>query len=144
MRCVITGTRDGRADLWHWMRRFVARYGVPELWILGDARGVDADAAELCNREGWIHRIYYAAWRPNGRDSYDPTAGFNRNREMVLAADAGDFCLGFPSGSMHRDKQSGLWVPTKSRGTMHCLDIARARGLRTFNMPHVRKLNAAA
>lgn len=124
VRVVITGTRDGRADLWHWMRRFVARSGVPELWILGDARGVDDDAAELCRREGWIHSIYYAQW-----DRFGGRAGMLRNAAMVRAADHGDFCLGFPGAA--------------SRGTYHCIRIAQERGLRTHVMPRVRRLAPA-
>lgn len=138
MRCVITGTRDGRADLWHWMRRFAARYGVPELWILGDAKGVDSDAAELCRREGWIHRIYFADWRPMG--IYNKLAGFERNRNMVMGADPGDFCLAFPSGSLARDNKTGLWLPIDSKGTRHCIGVAQARGLRVHVIPHIRKI----
>lgn len=130
MRCVITGTRDGRADLWHWMYRFVAKYGAPELWILGDADGVDSDAGELCMREGWVHRIYYANWRTIGR--YNPLAGFERNKAMVLTADPGDFCLAFPSGSVH------------SKGTWHCIGEARARELRVHVIPHVRRIRPMA
>lgn len=138
MRCIITGTRYGRPDLWHWMYRFVARHGVPELWILGDATGVDTDAHELCMREGWVHRIYYADWRPMG--VFNWRAGFDRNEKMVLAADPGDFCLGFPNGAIAFSHKKQAWFKDPSNGTRHCMRIALERKLRVFDMPHVRKI----
>lgn len=142
MRCLITGTRYGRADVWHWMVRFVRRYGVPELFVLGDnwglARwytwadgrreyvrfiGVDALAQTLCRMRGWPYRVLPADWTRLGK-----RAGFLRNADMVAACGPGDFALAFPSGVQ------------RSGGTWHCAGLANDAGLKVFVVPHVRVL----
>lgn len=139
MRCLITGTRYGRPDVWYWMRRWVKRYGVPERWVLGDNKGawktykgihwrvwhvgVDSDAAALCNRMGWSHVIHTAHW-----DRLGSRAGYERNERMVRDCRPGDHALAFPSGL------------ERSNGTWHCAGLANDAGLKVWIVPHVRRV----
>lgn len=153
MRCLITGTRFGRADVWHWMRRYVRRYGVPsDGFVLGDNKGawrvyehirpcappqqgtysyrervwhvgVDALALELCRREGWDYEIHVAEW-----GAYGLGAGPIRNQRMVDACRPGDHALVFPDPVRH------------SKGTWDCAGKASDAKLLVTVCPHVRRL----
>jgi len=110
MKLVITGSRFGRADVEYWLDRWVRKYGVPDLIILGDARGVDAQARAWCIKHGYNHRVFVADWATHGK-----AAGPLRNQQMMDAADVGDWCIGLPAG--------------EGAGTFDCLRRAKNRGL---------------
>ena len=146
MRCLITGTRFGRPDVWYWMLRFVRRFGVPE-FVLGDNKGawrthhradgtplervwyvgVDALALDLCEREGWPYEVHVAEWGIYGR-----SAGFRRDEKMVAACSPGDYALAFPSPIEY------------SRGTWTTAGLANDARLNVFVVPHVRVLRPRA
>jgi hypothetical protein len=110
---LITGTREGRHDVEGLLEAYVAVYGIPERVIVGDATGVDAQAAEFFRRAGfgwWVHvEPATGEW---------PAAGPQRNSRMVGMCKRGDHCIAFP----HPD-------PAKRKGTNGCLAMARAAGL---------------
>lgn len=112
---VVTGTREGRDDTWAQLAWFCDEYWIPDRVILGDARGVDAQAKAFCLFIGIEPEIKYAIWRPNG--IFDNQAGFDRNQVMVDAAppDAHMLALPHPSG--------------RSSGTKDCAGRGRAKGL---------------
>ena len=109
MRVVVTGTREGRPDLVPWLVRFTDKHGIPELFVLGCARGVDAQALRLCHERRWSHAVVFADW------ALGKAAGHQRNQRMVDLATVGDWCLAFPGGA--------------SVGTWDCVRRAKAAGL---------------
>lgn len=117
MQLLVTGSREGREDVWYWLDRWVARYGQPSRLILGDARGVDMQARvwgmRTLGRER-VHVEYVPDWRDE-TGALDPQAGPRRNQRMVDLAHARDWCLAFPT--------------PKSRGTWDCVERADAAGL---------------
>ncbi len=116
MRVVVTGSREGRSDVVHWLRRFVAQHGVPELFILGCAPGVDTVARWLAGRMRWSHVVVYA-----DESKPSPERYHDRNQRMVDLAEPGDWCLAFPVAG--------------SRGTWDCVRRAQGRGLRAVQLP---------
>jgi hypothetical protein len=108
---LITGTREGRPDVEGLLEAYVAVYGMPERVIVGDATGVDAQAAEFFRMRGAEVHVEFAtgAW---------PAAGPQRNARMVGMCRRGDHCIAFP----HPD-------PNRRKGTDGCLAMARAAGL---------------
>jgi hypothetical protein len=125
MRLVITGTRNGHPDVERWMSAFGAKYGVPELTVLGDARGVDAQAFEFVNRQSWSYALLRANWKELGDG-----AGRERNERMIALASLDDWGLAFPGKN--------------SPGTYHCLRLAEEKGLlialnRRFKPPPKRR-----
>lgn len=110
MRLIVTGTRHGRADLRAVLDAFVADHGEPDLVLVGDARGVDAQARAWAITRGLRHQVFLANWQAHGL-----RAGPLRNAAMVAAAEPGDWCLALPDA--------------RSRGTWDCVRRARARGL---------------
>lgn len=116
MKLLVTGSRDGRRDVEHWLDRWLVKYGIPELVVLGDARGVDWQAMQWCKRHGLLYQVFVADW-----DNLGKAAGPARNEEMVRACSAGDHALGFPVGD--------------SIGTYGCLSLARHAGLQARALP---------
>jgi hypothetical protein len=116
VRLVVTGTREGHPLVHHYLDRFVARWGRPDTIILGDARGVDAQAGWWARLRGVPRETHVADWRKLGLK-----AGNRRNQAMVDAAEPGDWCLGFPAPA--------------SIGTIDCMERARVRGLRVVELP---------
>lgn len=116
MRVVVTGSRDGHPHVREVLELFTMRQGVPELFVLGCAPGVDTIARLLCEKRRWTYaRVYADARRPS------PERYLERNAAMVALARPGDWCLAFPSAT--------------SRGTWHCLGLAREAQLRTYTAP---------
>lgn len=113
---VITGSRDGRADVRSALERFVRRHGPPTLFVLGCAPGVDTIARLTCEQHRWTYaRVYADETRPS------PERYRARNAAMVALAAPGDWCLAFPGAT--------------SRGTWHCVGLARAARLRVYVVP---------
>ena len=110
MRVVITGARHGHPSVDRWMHAFVAKHGVPELFIIGCALGVDQRARFLCRVYRWSHVIVYA-----DEALPSPERFRERNQRMVDLAHVGDWCLAFPR--------------PESRGTWDCVLRAKQRGL---------------
>lgn len=109
----VTGSRDGHPRVRLWMTTMVRAAGVPVLFVLGGARGVDAEAEAVCVEQNWPYAVLYADWKRYGK-----AAGARRNAEMVAmvaSAREGVF-LAFPG--------------PKSRGTVHCMEVAMRAGLR--------------
>lgn len=98
------------------MLRYVQQYGVPALWVLGGAVGVDTQAEDACLARGWTHVVLYPLYRRYGRWE----APRKRNLDMVrmVATSKWGTFLAFP--------QKG------SRGTLHCMSAARKAGLTLF------------
>lgn len=113
MRLVVTGSRFGFVGLEQWLDRWVKKYGAPELVILGDARGVDAQAREWAIKHGYTYIVHVADWQTHGK-----SAGPVRNQKMIDMANIGDWCVAFPKG--------------ESKGTYDCIRRAKQRGLFTF------------
>ena len=104
--CVITGTRDGRADVWEALDLYRALFGDPYLVLGGDLndgrasqRGVDLQAYQWARARG-VHGIIELAFWDAGN------AGPPRNTRMVRHAPAGHHLLAFPA--------------VRSRGTWDC------------------------
>lgn len=119
---LITGTREGRTDVRHYLAAYLANYPAPTLCIIGgdlndgvcSQRGVDLQATEYLRSVGLLVHVEYALWP-------DPAAGPQRNVRMVAMCQRGDHCLAFP----HHD-------PTKQRGTRNCFNLANAAGLKAW------------
>lgn len=108
-RLVVTGTRLGRPDVWAKLDEYLDAFGEPELVILGDGKGVDAQAAGFFQGLSIPTRVFAADWMSG------PNAGPKRNQEMVNAARPGDHLLAFPDES--------------SRGTWDCYRRGQKAGL---------------
>jgi hypothetical protein len=121
LRLVVTGSREGRPDVWYWLDRWVAKYGAPELVILGDARGVDAQAQAWCEARDYNGIEFLATWRKHYNAKGGDMGGTLRNIDMVNAARRGDWCVGFPR--------------PKSRGTWQCLGYAARQRLHAYACP---------
>lgn len=110
---LVTGTRHGRHDVWDLLDAYVAVYGYPDRIIVGDAPGVDAQAATFFRQRGYGFRVHVepatGEW---------PAAGPRRNTRMVGMCVRGDHCIAFP----HPDKG-------KRKGTTNCYSLAMAAGL---------------
>lgn len=110
MRLLVTGSRMGHPDTWLALDSWLAFNGKPELVILGDARGVDAQAARWALARGLKTVVCRARWATLGL-----SAGHVRNLAMVALCQPGDHCLAFPRAN--------------SRGTLNCMAQARSAGL---------------
>lgn len=116
MQLLVTGTRRGRPDVEKWLGFWARKFGWPSLLVVGDASGVDAQAYAWGRRRGLkIARIIADRYLPS------PERYHERNRLMVERCRPGDHCLAFP------DKAS--------RGTWHCVGLARHAGLKVHVMP---------
>ena len=93
------------------------RYTLGRMDIIhGGAKGADSAAGTYAWSRGLVQRIYRPNWRPEGR--YDPTAGFNRNIEM-LEEEHPDLVVAFPGGN----------------GTTHMVRTAKERGYKVMEVP---------
>lgn len=115
-KLMVTGSREGRYDVEYWLDQWVSKHGEPDLVVLGDATGVDAQASLWCEKHQYKHVVVDADW-----DAYGPRAGPLRNLAMVALCGPGDYCLAFPVGV--------------SKGTRHAAGAARKSGLLTFILP---------
>ena len=109
-RLVVTGSREGRADVERALDTWVMRYGIPQLVIVGDQRGVDTQAFEWAKERGYTFRRERV--RP-GQPS--PACFHDRNQRMVDWAAPGDYLLAFPTAG--------------SRGTWDCFQRGQRAGL---------------
>lgn len=116
MRLLVTGTRRGRPDVELWLGRWMQRHDVPSLLVVGDARGVDAQAY------AW-GRLVGAAIKREAVDRTRPSPERyrERNARMVEQCEPGDHCLALPDAD--------------SRGTWHCVRLARRAQLTVFVLP---------
>ncbi len=78
--------------------------------LSGMAQGVDSLAVRYATENGLPCEHFPAEWRKWAR-----SAGYRRNTQMA----------------QHADALIAVW-DGKSPGTKHMIDVARARGLRTF------------
>lgn len=106
MRVVVTGSRGWTDEGAIYVR--VASLPPGTTIVVGDARGADQIAAEAA----FLHDLHVERW-PAWWDKYGKRAGLYRNVEMVKSGP--DLVLAFWDG--------------KSRGTAHCISVARARGI---------------
>lgn len=82
-------------------------HGIPMRVVSGGARGVDAAAEEEAVRLGLEVAVFPAHWNRQPDGSYDKSAGFRRNKQIVEAA---DYVVAFWDG--------------KSKGTQHTMRLA--------------------
>ncbi len=61
-RLLVSGTRFGREDAEKWFQYVVDTYGEPELWIFRDAKGVDTQCKEFCERTNRQFHQFEADW----------------------------------------------------------------------------------
>lgn len=80
------------------------------LIVSGKARGADALGERYAKERGYAVSEHPADW-----DNYGKSAGYIRNKEMAEEADA---LMAFWDG--------------KSRGTMHMINLAKEKGLKTL------------
>lgn len=119
MKVVVTGTRNGRPDVAHWLRRFALKFGWPDEWIIGDAKGVDAQAyAWLIVAGVPVDQITRVEVNP---ELPSPQRFHDRNQRMVDIAGPGDACLAFPD--------------FESKGTWDCFARAQRKGLDCVALP---------
>lgn len=105
MNIAVVGSRD--YPLLERVAELVSQFGKCVTVVSGGAVGVDSMAEEAARLAGLATRIFPAHWRVNGL--YNPKAGFERNVDIVHAA---DLILAF-------------W-DQESRGTAHTLRLARS------------------
>lgn len=106
----IVGSRD--FPLLFKVREYIETLPLDTVVISGGARGVDVFAVKSAMKRGMETRQYLARWnRPDG--SYNKFAGFERNIQMVEAA---DYVVAFWDG--------------KSKGTAHTIKTAKKAGKR--------------
>jgi len=111
MRILVTGSREWTD--WNRVRYVLEAYKGQDVTLVhGAARGLDTIAAKVAKEFGWNVEPHPADW-----DTHGKKAGALRNKQMVdLGADV---CIGFPLlGSI---------------GTYHCMSIAKAAGIRTYD-----------
>lgn len=91
--------------------------------VVGDARGVDRQAAESWQKyAGKPAIVHKADWQKHGK-----SAGVIRNNEMLATLTKGDAVFVFWDG--------------ESRGTKHCADAARDKGLAVFEVLGFRDID---
>lgn len=118
-RLIVTGTRDGRADVWDTLDLYTRLWGAPFLVLGGDlrrgqasAQGVDLQARQWAEARGVHGLVELAFW-----DALKRSAGPKRNARMVRWGRPGvDHLLAFPSSG-------------ESRGTHGCYALGQARGI---------------
>lgn len=123
MRLLVTGSRHGRDDVTYWLDRWVAKFGEPELVILGDShawvheRGVDLIAYEWVKQRGYKHVQELAHARLPWTERFR-----ERDQRMANHLRRDDWALGFPVDD--------------SRGTWLTLRFSAERGARTVALPY--------
>jgi hypothetical protein len=116
VKLCVTGTREGRPDVAYWLDRWVRRFGLPELLIVGDARGVDTETLGWGReRAAQVLVVHVNEALPSPQRYHD------RNERMARRLGTGDWCLGFPG--------------PHSRGTQHTMGLCRQRGARVYACP---------
>lgn len=106
MRVVVTGSR-GWTKLGPILHA-LSKLPLDTIIVHGGAKGADALAEDAAKQLGMTTEVHFAEWERLGR-----SAGPNRNEQMLDSKP--DLVLAFWDGS--------------SRGTKHCIEGARKRGL---------------
>lgn len=130
---LVTGSRDGHSHVFAVLDRWVAKFGEPDVVVLGDATGVDALARSWAVRRGYLFEVLKADWR-----TYGPAAaGPRRNAAMVDFAKGSAWsygaeahCVAFPVG--------------EAKGTRGCMALAMAAGLLAFEADVYGRVRAVA
>lgn len=110
LRVIVAGSRDFNDYelLYKKMNHYLSGYKTSELEIVsGGARGADSLGERYAKEKGISIQQFIPDWNGLGK-----SAGYIRNREMALYADA---CVVFWDG--------------KSKGTKHMIDLAKKEGL---------------
>lgn len=114
---VITGSREGHL----YLRRVLSSTHKEEpidLLVLGCAKGVDSQALSWALKNDVFFVVFSANW---GR--YGNSAGPKRNERMIEC------------GCQFSEVQVvGFPLQGKSKGTYHCMDYAKSRGLQVFEI----------
>lgn len=121
-RLVITGTRNGRPDVWDALDRWCGAFGTPSVLVLGDQVGVDAGAADWARaykrdqRPGhdFEVKIERAARSARGRVASEALRA--RTARMIDWCEPGDHLLALPD-------------PYNSPGTWLCHLLGQRTGL---------------
>ena len=94
MKTIIAGSRD--YTNYQAVRSIMDRcpWAVTEV-VCGGARGADAMGDQWAKEKGVAVKPFPADWKRQPDGSYDKTAGFKRNEEMAVYADA---CVAFWDG----------------------------------------------
>lgn len=112
MRLLITGSREGHMYVDQALDAFVELHGMPDVIIVGDARGVDTQAQHWAKRNLVPFREYAAYWEEFGN-----AAGPLRNTVMVAEMKPCDYCIAF------------FKKGAANKGTSDCSKKAEAKGL---------------
>jgi hypothetical protein len=122
MRILVTGSRTWwdewtiRWVLGEWHQHGLLLRREETTFVFGDAHGADAMAKGAAKDNRWQYEEYAANWQRYGK-----YAGPRRNCNMLDTLNpAEDLVLAFRVGG------------EKSRGTTHCIQEARRRGIRTI------------
>lgn len=104
-RLLVTGTRDGRADVVWYLARWVDKHGEPSLFVCGDQTGVDTQAYEW-----YLHRFGRERLRREEVKLLLPSPRRYHERDERMAAHLGpgDYCLAFPIIGA-----KGTWLTTR-------------------------------
>jgi hypothetical protein len=111
MRVLVCGSRTWhRGDV---IRRMLRQLPRGTIVMHGGARGADRMAGAVATQLGFPVEVYVAAWNRQDDGTYDRTAGFRRNIDML-------------------DKQPDLVIAfheSNSTGTQHVIDETLKRGI---------------
>lgn len=113
MRTIIAGSRDilDYKIVLKAIRKSIEISGIrPTVIISGGAKGVDRLGEKFAKEFEFPLEIYNAEW-----DKYGNRAGFVRNEQMALVADA----------------LIAIW-DGESKGTMHMINLAKKYGMKTY------------
>jgi len=106
VRILVTGSRTW--DLYGPVFIALSLFGPETVVVHGGAKGADSLAEDAAKQLGFQTEVHFAQWDKHGR-----RAGILRNEEMLDTSP--DLVLAFWDGA--------------SRGTRHCIDSARIRGI---------------
>ena len=109
MKTIIAGSRDITDPLIVGIATTQSGFNITEV-VSGTARGVDSLGETWALSRGLPIKRFPADWGRHGK-----AAGYVRNREM----------------SQYADALIAIW-DTKSKGTGHMIDLARAAGLKVY------------
>lgn len=113
MRTIIAGSRDilDYKIVLRAIRKSIEISGIrPTVIISGGAKGVDRLGEKFAKEFEFPLELYNAEW-----DKYGNRAGFVRNEQMALVADA----------------LIAIW-DGESKGTMHMINLAKKYGVKTY------------